>query len=64
MSYAETCPECDSADNAVVPTTEESAGLNTVLLQCNDCGAAWDTVPGQPSHGGGQVQLAPRKKDS
>ena len=44
MTNSETCPECDTPDYKVIEraTSANDHGVFTSLLQCNDCGAAWD----------------------
>ena len=69
MTHFESCPECDSSDYTVIEENERADGtsVHTVLVQCADCGAAWDSIPGStPRQGMGglsTIQVKPSSFD-
>lgn len=65
MPHFESCPECDSSDYTVIESGQNATNnpVNTELLQCADCGAAWDSIPGstprQGFSGPSTIQVKP-----
>jgi uncharacterized Zn finger protein len=65
MTHFESCPECDSSEYTIIETAQNTHGnsVRTELLQCAECGAAWDSIPGStPRQGlGGRstIQVKP-----
>lgn len=70
MTYFESCPECGASDYTVIADARNAEGspVRTELLQCTECGAAWDAIPGaaprQGSAGHSAIQVKPSSPKS